>query len=114
MPNTKKNYKNDPKEVVWYYDYGVLVPHCPECDELAYEHDRCVFCGQPFIYTEKPVPDLKVVGKRFWAVMPSKTSIYVFENCTGALVCTESVNGEWDEEKLKKHLENIEIAYQER
>lgn len=104
----KKNYKNEPKEVNWYYDYGLLVPHCPACDELAYEEDRCVFCGQPFIYTEKPEPDLKVTGDIFWAVMPSKNSIYVFEQCTGALVCHESVEGEWEEEKLKQHLTQIE------
>lgn len=108
----KKNYKNDPKEVKWYYDWGVLAPHCPACDELAYEEDRCVFCGQPFIFTEKPEPDLKVTGEIFWAVMPSQNSIYVFELGTGALVCHESVEGKWDEEKLKQHLTQIEEKWE--
>lgn len=104
----KPNYDKEIKMVNWYHDWGVLVPHCPSCDELAYGKERCVFCGQPYLMTPKPIPKLEVYGDTLYAVMPSKTSIYVFEQVTGALVCHQSVEGEWDKEKLKKHLEKIE------
>ena len=50
-----RNYNNDPKNVVWFKDWGELKPHCPACNEIAYEEKRCVFCGQPYIMIEKPV-----------------------------------------------------------
>lgn len=104
---------SEKKEVKWCYDWGVLIPFCPYCDEPAYEKDKCVFCGKEYITTPKPIPDLEVYGDRFYAVMPSKTSIYIFEQVTGALVCHESVSGKWDKEKLEKHLKEIEKGYKD-
>ena len=96
------------KWVKWYHEWGLLVAHCPYCDELAYEKNRCVFCGKEYEYTQKPVPDLKAESKMLWAVMPSNDSIYVFDRLSNGLVRHESVCGKWDDKKLKRHLEELE------
>lgn len=45
--------KNAPaKEVVWRYEYGMLLPFCPVCGGPAYEEESCVFCGQKFLWVE--------------------------------------------------------------
>ena len=36
------------EKVKWYHDWGVLVAHCPYCDELDYEKNRCIFCGKEY------------------------------------------------------------------
>lgn len=56
MPKKKKldNSKEPPKKILWYEDYDIMLPWCPSCNEPAYEHDKCVFCGQPFIWVDKP------------------------------------------------------------
>lgn len=39
-----------PLPVNWHPDFGdgIEYPHCPVCDELAYQKDHCVFCGRRF------------------------------------------------------------------
>lgn len=39
-----------PLPVNWHEDFadGISYPHCPACDELAYQKDHCVFCGRRF------------------------------------------------------------------
>lgn len=39
-----------PLPVNWHPDFGdgIEYPHCPACDELAYQKDHCVFCGRRF------------------------------------------------------------------
>ena len=38
-----------PRPINWREEYGTVYPFCPACDEFAYDLNRCVFCGQPFI-----------------------------------------------------------------
>lgn len=37
-----------PLPAKWYDDWGMMMPHCPRCREVAYEPDHCVFCGQRY------------------------------------------------------------------
>lgn len=43
------DYTNNPVEVkrIVHTD-GTTFPICPSCGEIAYEYDRCLFCGQRF------------------------------------------------------------------
>lgn len=53
----KKNGKNPPVAIDWRTEYGVTVPYCPSCGEMAYSTERCMFCGQRLInHREDPKP----------------------------------------------------------
>lgn len=55
MAKKKVDFTKDQDiEVNWKEEYGMMMPFCPRCDEPAYEHDHCVFCGQRYHYTPKP------------------------------------------------------------
>ena len=45
----KKNGKKPPVAIDWRTEYGMTVPYCPSCGEMAYSTERCVFCGQRLI-----------------------------------------------------------------
>lgn len=48
----KNATKNQPKEIIWEDVCDRVMPFCPTCHEPAYQEDRCVFCGQKFIWVE--------------------------------------------------------------
>lgn len=50
----KPNGRKEPVPVKWMNDYGMMVPYCPSCGDMAYSTGRCVFCGQRLLPTEKP------------------------------------------------------------
>lgn len=59
----KPNGRREPVPVRWENDYGMMMPYCPSCEEMAYSEERCVFCGQKFIPTEKPQENVReIVG----------------------------------------------------
>lgn len=58
----KPNGKNEPVKVRFENDYGMMVPYCPSCGEMAYSTERCVFCGQKFIETDAPKNKTKIIG----------------------------------------------------
>ena len=35
-------------KIEYSYEYGMFIPVCPFCKELAYEEQQCVFCGADF------------------------------------------------------------------
>ena len=58
----KPNGKKDPVEVRFENDYGMMMPYCPSCGEMAYSTERCVFCGQRFIKADKPKNKTEIIG----------------------------------------------------
>lgn len=58
----KPNGKKNPVNVDWQIDYGMKMPYCPSCGEMAYSSDRCVFCGQKFIEEEEPQNKKEIIG----------------------------------------------------
>ena len=49
-PEDKPNGKAEPVMIKWLVDYdGGLYPKCPACDDMPYDLERCIFCGQRFI-----------------------------------------------------------------
>ena len=53
-PQKKKTNGNPPMKIEWIWDYGLLVPYCPNCNEMPYDTEECVFCHQKLIWVEKP------------------------------------------------------------
>ena len=49
----KENGRKEPVRIRWQNDYGMIMPYCPSCGEMAYSTERCKFCGQKFIKEEK-------------------------------------------------------------
>ena len=89
----KKNGKNPPVSIDWRTEYGMTVPYCPSCGEMAYSTDRCVFCGQRLIDTSE-----KAARKqRFEGVIEREEGIYCPE-CGGNLE---------DTSKLVSHMDGI-------
>ena len=58
----KPNGKKDPVKINWRNDYGLMMPYCPVCGEMAYGTERCKFCGQPFIQEEEPKNRMEIIG----------------------------------------------------
>lgn len=58
----KPNGRKDPVRIRWENDYGMMIPYCPSCGEMAYSTERCVFCGQKLISENKPRNKMVVMG----------------------------------------------------
>lgn len=58
----KPNGKKEPVKIRWQNDYGMIMPYCPTCGEMAYGTERCKFCGQPFIHEEAPKNKQEIIG----------------------------------------------------
>lgn len=72
----KPNGKNDPVEVRYENDYGMMMPYCPSCGEMAYSTERCVFCGQKFTDVKAPKNKTKIIGATL-----DKDGDYVCDKC---------------------------------
>ena len=57
----KLNGKKEPVKIIWQNDYGMIMPYCPTCGEMAYSTERCKFCGQKFIQEEKKPENKKEI-----------------------------------------------------
>lgn len=66
------------KKVKWRWDYGVYVPFCPYCNELAYEKDHCSFCLKPYKWVDKSKARKVVVGE-YKVVQCSYKDIYIYK-----------------------------------
>ena len=82
----KKNGKNPPAVIDWRTEYGMTVPYCPSCVEMAYSTERCVFCGQRLIDTR----DKSARKPMFEGVMEREEGIYCPE-CGGNLENTSKL-----------------------
>ena len=67
------------KKVKWKWDYGVYVPFCPYCNELAYEKDHCSFCLRPYKWVDKSKDRSVKVGE-YTVVQTSSKSIYIYKD----------------------------------
>lgn len=73
----KPNGKKKPVRINWQNDYGMMMPYCPSCGEMAYGTDRCKFCGQKFIQEEKrPENRREIIGGTM-----DEDGIVVCDNC---------------------------------
>ena len=89
----KRNGKNPPAVIDWRTEYGVTVPYCPSCGEMAYSAERCFFCGQLLIdNTEAPVRKMRFVG-----VIERQEGIY----------CPECGNNLENTSKLYAHIDSL-------
>ncbi len=62
-PEDKPNGKKAPVKIDWQNDFGLIVPYCPTCGEMAYGTDGCLLCGQKFLSEEKSAQnEHKIVG----------------------------------------------------
>ena len=50
----KPNGRKTPVDIRWQNAYGMMVPCCPVCGEMAYSTERCKFCGQSFNHNDAP------------------------------------------------------------
>ena len=86
------------KKIVWRSECGEgIYPFCPYCDELAYEKDKCVFCGKPYEWTEDPAPPTIVEVGDCKVIQTSNNHIQIY-NGEGRLVyhatCTKKMTKE--------------------
>ena len=58
----KPNGRKPPIKIRYQNDYGMMMPYCPACGDMAYSHERCVFCGQKFITEEAPRNKKEIIG----------------------------------------------------
>lgn len=87
------------QSVNWRWEFGLCVPFCPYCDELAYEHDSCVFCGRKYKYTESPAKDTRVVVGGYTVTQLSNNAVYVTKG--DRIVMHASSAKKMTEEELK-------------
>ncbi len=88
------------KRVKWEWDYGVYVPLCPYCKELAYEKDKCVFCGKPYLWVEGKYKDTVVKVGEYTVVQATNNHISIYEN--GKLVYHAACTKKKTEVELKQ------------
>lgn len=72
----KPNGKKEPVQIRWQNDYGMMMPYCPTCGEMAYGTERCKFCGQPFIQEKEPENKQEIIGGTM-----NEDGIVVCDNC---------------------------------
>lgn len=91
------------EKVVWKWEYGVYVPFCPYCDEPAYEHDRCVFCGAPYQWEDGEVQPTQVTVGEYTVVQATNNHLHIYQN--GKLVYLASCENKMTEDELKSQIE---------
>lgn len=99
------------KKVHWTWDWGVFVPLCPYCKELAYEKDRCVFCGKEYIWVDKSKDRTVSVGT-YTVVQTSNYHIHIYKN--KRMVMHIPFDRLLGEEELKEQIAFYEQFVQER
>ena len=67
------------KTVRWRWDSGVYVPFCPYCDELAYEHDKCAFCGEEYQWISGDYKPTQVIVGEYIVCQGISKGIYLYK-----------------------------------
>ena len=91
------------KKVVWRWEYGVYVPFCPYCDEPAYEHDACCFCGKPYEYVDGEYKPKEVSKGEYTIVQSTNNHICLYKD--GHMVMHAASTKSFTEEELLQHIE---------
>lgn len=96
------------KKVKWTWDWGVFVPLCPHCNELAYEKDHCVFCGKKYIWVddgERAKPTV-VEHNGYTIIQCTNNHIQIYKD--GRIVMHASCTKKMTEEELKDQVKFLE------
>ncbi len=94
------------KKVNWKWDYGVYVPFCPYCDELAYEKERCCFCGKEYEWVEGKYKPTKVAVGNYTVIQSTNNHISIYKN--GDTISHISCNKKLTEQELKDMIPECE------
>lgn len=96
------------KKVIWEseFDPNTKYPFCPYCKELAYEQDRCVFCGKPYEWVESEGEASVVAVGEYTIVQTSNCHVHLVKD--GKIVMHAQCVKKLTEEELKKEIEFYE------
>lgn len=98
------------KKVKWRWDWGVYVPFCPYCDELAYEKDHCVFCMKEYKWVDKSKERIVTVDD-YTIVQASNNHIHI---CKGErIVMHISCTKKMSKRKLRKYASLCDVLREE-
>ena len=94
---------NPPKEIVYYWEYGMLMGFCPNCNDIPYDKEVCQLCGQKLIWKEKPKKYQDTVVKKDDYVITQvygSWSVYVEKN--GVLLSISQCTKKFTKKELLK------------
>ena len=100
------------KTINWRWDMGVYVPFCPYCDELAYEHDKCAFCGKEYEWIDGDYKPTEVVVGEYVVCQSTSKDIYLYKGEDFVMHC--SCTKELTEEELVEMVDHYENLIRER
>jgi methionyl-tRNA synthetase len=90
------------KEVVWRWDWGVYMPFCPYCDEVANGEDKCDFCGKTYKWVKgKHEPKVVEVGE-YTVVQSTNKHIMIVKD--GKMVMHINCRKKMTEDELKEQV----------
>jgi hypothetical protein len=95
------------EKVNWTWELGVYVPLCPYCNELAYEKDRCAFCGKAYEWVEGKYKNTVVAVGDYTVVQATNYHITIYEN--GKLVYHAAYNKKLTEDELRKEVDFLKL-----
>lgn len=105
------NQNKEPKKVVWMEDYdGGKYPACPCCNEPAYYHDQCCFCGQVFEQDDEALREFEhstqIEKDGYTIIQTHNKHVHIYAS-DGTLLSHTTCTRRMTEKELEKHLETI-------
>ena len=94
------------KKVKWTWDFGVYVPLCPYCNELAYEQDHCVFCGKKYEWVEGKHKPTVVEHNGYTIIQCTNNHIQIYKD--GRIVMHASCTKKMTEDELREQVAFLE------
>lgn len=99
------------KKVKWTWDWGVYIPHCPYCNEPAYEEDHCVFCSKKYEWVEGKQQPMVVEHNGYTIIQCTNNHIQIYKN--GRIVMHASCTEKKTVEELKEQVAFLESMRKE-
>ena len=100
------------KRIRWRWDFGVYMPFCPHCDEIAWANNRCTFCGKPYRWVEGRVKPKIVTHGEFTAVQGTGKDITVYDG-EGEFIMHASCDKKLTDEELIEVIKKF-LAWREK
>lgn len=96
------------KKVKWDMEWGVSVPHCPYCNEWAYEKTYCVFCKKTYQWVDgdKEARSTVVEHNGYTVIQCTNNHIQIYKD--GRIVMHASCTKKMPEEELKEQVKFLE------
>lgn len=94
------------KQIKWRWDFGVYMPFCPHCDEVAWAENRCTFCGKPYRWVEGKVKPKIVTHGEFTAVQGTGNDIILYDG-EGEFIMHASCEKKLTDEELIEVVKNF-------